>query len=473
MANDSTFICGVIEGFYGRPWTQDQRVDLYKKLEHYQLNCYVYAPKDDLKHRLSWRELYTDEEAESLRHLIAEARLHNQMFVYALSPGNDIRYSDEGDINATRRKLEQVQSLGCTSFALLFDDIPKEMHRADQDRYDSFAQAQVQVTNKIYEMLGRPVFMFCPTEYCETRAHPRIADSEYLDTVGRFLHSEIYVMWTGRSVAVKESISGLLLNPNNKHETNLMAIATTSQWRHAVADADGMNTEDNASSKVYCPEEALNKALADWESFSTRRLQSAAVSRSGSVAMDSDLTVPPDVSAEVALPVMAVDEMVHAVMGDPNLQDATEPDLVNSLVPEYNTCTVMGTPIGANSHKNSHEEGATGTSRCEDGSGRNDNNKGKDRKAKINLWKPHGVSSDITQRYPSRIHLHAKFCTDDSVAMKRIVQTLATVLSYSGSAGVHVVCEPDDYQKISFLAKLQFNLIPTKRADGLEIYGYR
>ncbi|CAJ0568151.1 unnamed protein product, partial [Mesorhabditis spiculigera] len=97
----------------------------------------------------------------------------------------------------------------------------------------------------------------------------------------------------------------------------------------------------------------------------------------------------------------------------------------------------------------------------------------KDRKAKINLWKPHGVSSDITQRYPSRIHLHAKFCTDDSVAMKRIVQTLATVLSYSGSAGVHVVCEPDDYQKISFLAKLQFNLIPTKRADGLEIYGYR
>ncbi|CAJ0563879.1 unnamed protein product, partial [Mesorhabditis spiculigera] len=673
-------------------------------------------------------------------------------------------------------KQAKVQSLGCTSFALLFDDIPKEMHRADQDRYDSFAQAQVQVTNKIYEMLGRPVFMFCPTEYCETRAHPRIADSEYLDTVGRFLHSEIYVMWTGRSVAVKESISGLLLNPNNKHETNLMAIATTSQWRHAVADADGMNTEDNASLKVYCPEEALNKALADWEKlFNTETAEvptvkpqnyqeglenpdiplpseSAAVSRSGSVAMDSDLTVPPDVSAEVALPVMAVDEMVHAVMGDPNLQDATEPDLVNSLVPEYNTCTVMGTPIGANSHKNSHEEGVTedpeaakteaaemtttraahlqitaadlrklldifylpfqygpqvekllttlvyllnnahkGDRGCSpttidglrqaiadmyqfvnefnglywkimncpnkpllsellpyvwdahgtlslieglshwiaagnmrrplkarvntwtnttfedeawcgvcpargfsvDVTGLLANSDGlldllrnrnplpmsirtfhvrtvtvedtinfhhlfgngeppaesneelfdhhfgpytfsptephfgfisyeewveedaqglryphcagtgiknvdtylrniwpdyqammmekyketipdeKDRKAKINLWKPHGVSSDITQRYPSRIHLHAKFCTDDSVAMKRIVQTLATVLSYSGSAGVHVVCEPDDYQKISFLAKLQFNLIPTKRADGLEIYGYR
>lgn len=27
----SAFICGVIEGFYGRPWTTEQRKDLFRK----------------------------------------------------------------------------------------------------------------------------------------------------------------------------------------------------------------------------------------------------------------------------------------------------------------------------------------------------------------------------------------------------------------------------------------------------------
>ena len=38
------FICGVVEGFYNRPWNQGQRVDLYKKLNTFGLNAYLYAP---------------------------------------------------------------------------------------------------------------------------------------------------------------------------------------------------------------------------------------------------------------------------------------------------------------------------------------------------------------------------------------------------------------------------------------------
>ena len=44
-----SFICGVVEGFYGRMWTTEQRKDLFKKLKHLELNSYVYAPKDDCK----------------------------------------------------------------------------------------------------------------------------------------------------------------------------------------------------------------------------------------------------------------------------------------------------------------------------------------------------------------------------------------------------------------------------------------
>jgi hypothetical protein len=48
---DQEIICGVVEGFYGRPWTTEQRRHLFKKLRKLGMNTYLYAPKDDLKHR--------------------------------------------------------------------------------------------------------------------------------------------------------------------------------------------------------------------------------------------------------------------------------------------------------------------------------------------------------------------------------------------------------------------------------------
>ena len=73
------FLCGVVEvrpkilglkranyltdtldqGFYGRPWTLSQRRDLFEKMEAWGMTSYLYAPKDDCKHRAFWRELYT------------------------------------------------------------------------------------------------------------------------------------------------------------------------------------------------------------------------------------------------------------------------------------------------------------------------------------------------------------------------------------------------------------------------------
>ena len=72
------------------------------------MSCYLYAPKDDYKHRAYWRELYTVEEAEHLQALIAEATSHNIIFYYAISPGLDIAYSSQKEIATLKRKLEQV-----------------------------------------------------------------------------------------------------------------------------------------------------------------------------------------------------------------------------------------------------------------------------------------------------------------------------------------------------------------------------
>jgi hypothetical protein len=68
------------EGFYGRPWSSDQRAEMISKMqgeplrgmqlaegrEFAGLDTYMYSPKDDRKHRAAWRELYTAKELQEL-----------------------------------------------------------------------------------------------------------------------------------------------------------------------------------------------------------------------------------------------------------------------------------------------------------------------------------------------------------------------------------------------------------------------
>lgn len=112
------------------------------------MDSYLYAPKDDYKHRAYWRDLYTVEEAEHLTGLITAAREYGITFYYALSPGLDITYSSSKEVTALKRKLEQVSQFGCTAFALLFDDIEPEMSEADKEVFQSFAQAQVRTQSR-------------------------------------------------------------------------------------------------------------------------------------------------------------------------------------------------------------------------------------------------------------------------------------------------------------------------------------
>ncbi|XP_072388676.1 protein O-GlcNAcase isoform X2 [Diabrotica undecimpunctata] len=281
---NGNFICGVVEGFYGRPWTTEQRKDLFQKMKKWGMNSYVYAPKDDYKHRAYWRELYTVEEAEHLTGLIQAAKDQNIIFYYALSPGLDITYSSSKDVTALKRKLEQVSQFGCNAFSLLFDDIEPEMSEADKEIFQSFAQAQVSVTNECYQHLGQPKFLLCPTQYCSTRAVPNVTNSEYLNTLGSKLAQEIDIMWTGQKVIsrilTKENIQevtevlrrppviwdnlhandydqkrvflgpysgrspdlipklrGVLTNPNCEYGANFVAIHTLAQWSRCNVDA--------------------------------------------------------------------------------------------------------------------------------------------------------------------------------------------------------------------------------------------
>ena len=297
------FLAGVIEGFYGPPWSPAERLELFDWMAAWGLNTYAYAPKDDLKHRALWREPYADAEARALADLIGAAGQRHLQFIYALSPGLDIRYSDPTERDLLRQRFDQLLALGCRNFALLFDDIPDALSTADREQFGSFAAAQCHVANSLFDWTRQRCpqarFLFCPTAYCGRMAAAQLGGPNYLATLGAQLAPEVDVFWTGpeiisrdipvvhvrqlqevlrrkpviwdnlhandydsrrffcgpyagRPVELRAEVAGLLANPNTEFPLNFVPLRTLAQFvRHPAAAA-------------WRPRQAYLDAMAEW-----------------------------------------------------------------------------------------------------------------------------------------------------------------------------------------------------------------
>src|SRR6218665_607668 len=142
VVTSKPLLTGVIEGFYGRAWTHGQRLEMLDWIAGAGMNTFVYGPKDDIKIRARWRETYNSAEAPELQELAEAARARKLNFMVAIAPCLDVVYSDASDLEALKRRLDQLLGLGVTHFALLFDDIPATMAAADEQAFESFAAAQ-------------------------------------------------------------------------------------------------------------------------------------------------------------------------------------------------------------------------------------------------------------------------------------------------------------------------------------------
>ena len=116
---------GFIEGYYGNPWSLEDRIDLMKFGGEIKMNQYVFAPKDDPYHNSQWRELYPTENLENIKKLAQAGNENKCFFVYALhtfmnSPFNFNNY--DADLATVKAKYLQVIESGVRQIALLEDD---------------------------------------------------------------------------------------------------------------------------------------------------------------------------------------------------------------------------------------------------------------------------------------------------------------------------------------------------------------
>lgn len=184
---------GVVEGFYGTPWSHEARLRQLRFYGENKMNIYIYGPKNDPYHSCpGWRKPYPEKESAQIRELVKVATENEVNFVWAIHPGQDIKWNDE-DRRLLIAKLESMYNLGVRSFAVFFDDISGEgtdPHRqADLLNYIDrhFVKAKPDVT---------PLVM-CPTEYNRSWSNPK---GNYLTTLGEKLDPSIQIMWTGDKV---------------------------------------------------------------------------------------------------------------------------------------------------------------------------------------------------------------------------------------------------------------------------------
>ena len=182
---------GVVEGFYGTPWSHEVRTSLIDFYGANKMNTYIYGPKDDPYHSCpNWRLPYPEDEAEAISDLVNACRRNRVDFVWAIHPGQDIKWNEE-DYRNLLNKFNLMYDLGVRAFAIFFDDISGE--GTDPAR-------QVQLLNRLNDEFiknkgdVRPLIV-CPTDYSKLWANPGPDGS--LAIYGQMLDPGIDVFWTG------------------------------------------------------------------------------------------------------------------------------------------------------------------------------------------------------------------------------------------------------------------------------------
>lgn len=184
---------GIVEGFYGQPWSHGERLDMIAFIAERGMNTFVYAPKDDPLMRRDWRVEYSGEQLARLAELIAQCKTHHVDFLYCLSPGLSIRYSSADDVNALTAKLESVMRIGAAGVGLLLDDIPPVLQYDDDlAAWPTLAAAHVELANGLAARF--PGLLVCPTQYYGT------GTEEYITVFGQGLHPTARLFFTGRLV---------------------------------------------------------------------------------------------------------------------------------------------------------------------------------------------------------------------------------------------------------------------------------
>ncbi|WKX70345.1 beta-N-acetylglucosaminidase domain-containing protein [Streptomyces sp. XD-27] len=209
----SAAVRGTTEGFYGDPWSRQQRLDHLDFMGRTKQNRYLYAAGDDPYRQARWRDPYPAERRDEFRALADRARRNHVTMAWAVAPGQNFCFSSDKDVKALTRKIDAMWALGMRGFQLQFQDVSYTEWHCMNDRSafgsgsEAAAKAQARVANAVaahladrYADAAAPLSLL-PTEYYQDGA------TDFRRALAEQLDDGVEVAWTGVGV-VPRTITG-------------------------------------------------------------------------------------------------------------------------------------------------------------------------------------------------------------------------------------------------------------------------
>lgn len=196
---------GIIEGYYGKPWSWEARRDVVDRLTPHGYGFFHYAPKSDPFLRRRWQEAHPPETSAELRAFSAFCRNRGVRFGVGLSPYEIYRDFDKEAQGALVAKLAELDGLGLDDLAILFDDMRGDL--------PDLAASQARIVHWIAERTSATRIIVCPSYYTDDPILDRVfgqRPENYLEDLGALLDPAIEVFWTGEEVCSREFSPGHL-----------------------------------------------------------------------------------------------------------------------------------------------------------------------------------------------------------------------------------------------------------------------
>ncbi|MDN3296960.1 beta-N-acetylglucosaminidase domain-containing protein [Streptomyces ficellus] len=238
-----TAVRGVTEGFYGHPWSHQQRLAQVDFMGRTKQNRYLYAPGDDPYRQTQWREAYPAAQRAEFRELAERARRNHVTLAWAVAPAQSMCLASEDDVTALTRKVDAMYALGVRAFQLQFQDAAYDEWHCSRDA-DTFgsgpvaaARAHARVATELARHLaGRypdaaPLTLM-PTEFYQDGA------TDYRTALAEELDERVQVAWTGVGV-VPRTITGREL------------AGARDAFRHPLVTMDNYPVNDYAQDRIF------------------------------------------------------------------------------------------------------------------------------------------------------------------------------------------------------------------------------
>ncbi len=185
---------GLIEGFYNRLWTMDERRRVAEFVAAHGFDTYVYAPKEDRLQNAGWRTPYPGSQRAALAEFGEGCREAGMRLWIGLRPVG-MSYADDADALLVVEKVRDYLDLGADRIVLLADDIPPELDAKSGGRFTTLVDAHLWLVEHVLGALDLAPehLVFVPTDYAGS-------GSPYLEAIGSGLPAGVEVCWTGPDV---------------------------------------------------------------------------------------------------------------------------------------------------------------------------------------------------------------------------------------------------------------------------------